>query len=100
MERLNNYINGEFVEPASNNYLDNYEPATGEVFSMVADSDERDVQLAYEAAGNAFATWGKTPLEERMMLLLKIADGIERDFEKFVSAETRDTGKPLKLSRT
>src|SRR3954469_19694206 len=100
MERLNNYINGALVEPVSTNYLDNYEPASGEVFSMVADSDERDVQLAYEAAKAAFGTWSKTSLEERMMMLLKIADGIEKNFEKFVKAETRDTGKPLKLSRS
>lgn len=99
MERINNYINGELTEPISKSYLDNYEPATGKVYSLIPDSDERDVQLAYDAAKNAFAGWSNTPLEERMMVMMKIADGIEKHFEEFVEAESKDNGKPLKLAR-
>lgn len=50
MEQLRNYINGELTEPVSKTYLDNYEPATGEVYSQIPDSDERDVLLAFNAA--------------------------------------------------
>ena len=96
---LFNYINGNLTEPASKTYLDNIEPATGKVFSYVPDSDERDVQLAYEAAKNAFLTWSKTSLENRMMILMRIADGIEKNMEEFVKAESQDNGKPLKLAR-
>lgn len=99
MERINNYINGAFTEPVSGNYMDNYEPATGAVFSMVADSDERDVQLAYEAAKDAFPSWSKTPLEDRMMLLMRVADGIQLHFDEFVRVESRDNGKPQKLAK-
>ncbi len=99
MQRINNYINGELREPASGNYLDNYEPATGAVYSMVSDSDVRDVQLAYEAAKSAFEKWSKTPLEERMMMLMRIADVIQNRFEEFVKAESKDNGKPQKLAR-
>ncbi|MES2621241.1 MAG: aldehyde dehydrogenase [Bacteroidota bacterium] len=99
MERINNYINGELKEPASGKYLDNYEPAMGKVYSLCPDSDERDVQMAVEAAKAAFKTWSKTGLEERMLLLMKIADGIEKRFEEFVAAESKDNGKPLKLAK-
>ena len=99
LQKLFNYINGELTEPASKKYLDNYEPATGEVYSLCPDSDERDVQLAYEAAKNAFENWSKTPLENRMMMLMRIADGIENRFEEFVAAESKDNGKPQKLAR-
>jgi aminomuconate-semialdehyde/2-hydroxymuconate-6-semialdehyde dehydrogenase len=99
MKRINNYINGTYTEPVSGNYFDNYEPATGAVYSMVPDSDERDVQLAYEAAKNAFESWGKTPLEQRMLMLMRIADGIEKRMDEFVAAESKDNGKPLKLAR-
>ncbi|HLP19271.1 MAG TPA: aldehyde dehydrogenase [Chitinophagales bacterium] len=99
MERISNYINGSFTEPVSQKYLDNYEPATGEVWSHIPDSDDRDVQLAYEAAQQAFESWSKTPLEERMMTMMKIADGIQNHFDKFVEAESRDNGKPRKLAR-
>ena len=37
--QIRNFINGEFVEPVSGRYLDNIEPATGKVYSQVADSD-------------------------------------------------------------
>ena len=98
-EKLKNYINGELREPSSKQYLDNYEPAKGEVYSLCPDSDERDVQLAVDSAKAAFESWSKTGLEERMMMLLKIADGIEKRFEEFVAAESKDNGKPLKLAR-
>ncbi len=96
---LLNYINGQLAEPTSKAYLDNIEPATGKVFSYVPDSDERDVQAAYEAAKNAFPAWSKTSLENRMMILMRIADGIEKNMEEFVKAESQDNGKPLKLAR-
>lgn len=99
MEKLSNYINGELVAPVSGAYLDNYEPATGNVYAQIPDSDERDVQLAYAAAKAAFSQWSNTPLEERMMLLLKIADGIQQNFEAYVVAESKDNGKPQKLAR-
>ena len=99
MEQLSNYINGELAEPFSRTYLDNYEPATGEVYSQIPDSDERDVQLAYDAARNAFENWSQTSLENRMMILMKVADGIEKRMDEFVAAESKDNGKPQKLAR-
>ncbi len=99
MEQLKNYINGELTEPVSKTYLDNYEPATGEVYSQLPDSDERDVRLAFGAAKNAFESWSTTPLENRMMILMKMADGIEKRMDEFVAAESKDNGKPKKLSR-
>ena len=42
--RIQNFINGEFVEPIGGRYLDNIEPATGKPYSQVADSDARDVE--------------------------------------------------------
>jgi len=98
MEKILNYINGALQEPVSKQYLNNYEPATGKVYSLVADSDERDVQQAVDAAKAAFAEWSKTGLEERMMILLKIADSIQNRFDEFVKAESKDSGKTLHLA--
>lgn len=99
MEKLKNYINGELVEPRSGKYMDNIEPASGEVYSQVPDSDAADVQSAVEAAKAAFAGWSNTSLEDRMMILLRIADGIEKRMDEFVKAESKDSGKPQKLAR-
>jgi aminomuconate-semialdehyde/2-hydroxymuconate-6-semialdehyde dehydrogenase len=100
MTKILNFIDGRFVEPVDGNYLDNIEPATGEPYSQVADSDARDVELAVAAAEKAFPDWSRTPAADRSLLLLRIADLIERDLEKFARAESIDTGKPLSLARS
>ncbi len=98
-KKIQNFIDGQFVEPVSGRYLDNIEPATGKPYSKVADSDSPDVDLAAGAAEKAFADWSRTPVAERSRLLLRIADLIERDLEKRARAESIDTGKPLSLAR-
>ncbi len=100
MTQIRNFIDGDFVEPASGRYLDNIEPATGHPYSQVADSDEVDVARAVEAAEKAFANWSLTPAAERSRILLRVADLIERDVEKLALAESIDTGKPLSLARS
>ena len=98
--QIRNFINGEFVEPISGRYLDNVEPATGKPYSQVADSDAHDVDLAVAAAEKAFREWSEKTATERSNFLLRIADLIERDLEKFARAESIDTGKPISLART
>jgi len=98
--RILNFIDGKFVEPVSGKHLDNIEPATGKPYSQVADSGKEDVELAVTAAEKAFPDWSKKPAAERSKILLRIADLIERDLEKFARAESIDTGKPITLART
>src|SRR5436305_226802 len=98
--QVRNFIDGQFVEPISGKYLDNIEPATGKPYSHVADSDACDVDLAVAAAEKAFPDWSNKPAAERSRFLLRIADLIERDLEKFARAESIDTGKPISLARS
>src|SRR5438067_1968310 len=98
-DKIQNFIDGQFIEPVGGKYLDNIEPATGKPYSQVADSDSRDVGLAVAAAEKAFGDWSRTPAAERSKILLRVADLIERDLEKFARAESIDTGKPLSLAR-
>lgn len=97
---VQNYIDGRLVPAASNATLDNIEPATGQVYSRLPDSYGADVQAAVEAAERAFPAWSRTPAAERSRVLLRIADMIDADVEKFALAESTDTGKPLSLART
>src|SRR5258705_7091703 len=99
-EKIQNFIDGQFVDPVGGKYIDNIEPATGKPYSQVADSDARDVDLAVAAAEKAFRDWSIKPAAERSRYLLRIADLIERDLEKFARAESIDTGKPISLART
>src|SRR5436189_1159322 len=99
-EKIQNFIDGQFVDPVGGKYLDNIEPATGKPYSQVADSDTREVELAVTAAERAFPSWSKTSAADRSRILLRIADLIDRDLEKLARAESIDTGKPLSLART
>src|SRR6202035_1865565 len=100
LARIRNFIDGQFVEPLSGKYLDNIEPATGRPYSQGADSDAHDVGVAVAAAEKAFTEWSKKTAGERSRYLLRIADLIERDLEKFARAESIDTGKPISLARS
>ncbi len=95
-----NFVENEFVPPASNSYLDDIGPATGATIARVPDSDKRDVDAAVAAAWRAFPGWSRTPAEERSRLLLRLADLIERDAEELARIESRDNGKTVKLAGT
>src|SRR5438445_6842426 len=100
MQQIENYIGGEMVQPASGEYLDNFDPSTGEIYSGIADSDDRDVNLAVEAAKAAFPTWSTVSAEDRHDAMTRIAALIERDMESLAKAESVDNGKPLSLARS
>src|SRR5690606_1876588 len=74
--RLQNFINGKFVDAASGRFSDVIDPTTGEVYAQAPVSGKEDVDAAYAAAAAAFETWGQTTPAERSALLLKIADAI------------------------
>lgn len=99
-QTLRNFINNEFVPPASGDHLDVVEPATGSVYARVPLSDAPDVERGVRAAANAFPGWSSTPAAERSRLLLRLADLIDRDAEALAQAESRDTGKPISLARS
>ena len=99
MNKIQNYIDGKLVEPVSQQYIDNYNPATGKVYSLIPDSDEKDVEQATIVATTAFEKWSITPSEQRSNILMKIADLIDKNLETFVKAESIDNGKPVQLAR-
>ncbi len=100
MLKIENYINGELSAPISGEYLDNFNPATGEVYSLIPDSDERDVERAVEAAKKAFPVWSKMSAEQRHDVLMRVSALIERDLDELAEAESVDNGKPKSLAKT
>lgn len=99
MQTISNYINGQLNPPVSGKYLDNYNPATGMVYSLIPDSDEQDVALAYASAAAAFPSWSKTSVEEKFKIMMRVADLIEEHLEMLAQAESIDNGKPIGLAR-
>ena len=99
MIKIKNFVNGEYVEPQSGRYMDNYNPSTGEVYSQQPDSDEVDVAFAIQAAQKSFASWSSLPGAERSQILMRVADIIEERADELAEAESRDQGKPLWLAK-
>lgn len=96
---LENFIDGYFIGPLSGRFLENINPATGEVFSQIPDSDRSDVEIAVHAAEKVFDEWSNTSPQEKFTILNRIADLIEQNLEALALAESQDNGKPLWLSR-
>src|SRR6185369_9020608 len=100
MNQVENYIGGGLVRPASSEYLKNFDPSTGKAYSHIPDSDDRDVNLAVEAAKTAFLAWSSVSAEERHDVMMRIVGLIERDLELLAEAESVDNGKPVSLARS
>ncbi|MEU7003124.1 gamma-aminobutyraldehyde dehydrogenase [Nonomuraea sp. NPDC046570] len=92
--RLQNFINGEFVDATSGRFSDIIDPCTGEAYIQAPISGSEDVDAAYAAAATAFTTWGRITPGERAGLLLKVADAIEARADEINEAECLNTGKP------
>lgn len=95
-ERYDNYIGGKFVPPVHGKYFDNVSPIDGKVFAQAASSSKEDVELALDAAHEAFKSWSKTSPTFRSNLLMKIAQVIEDNLEYLAIVETIDNGKAVR----
>ena len=100
MKIIRNYISGELRSAESGAWIDSVNPATGEIYSQLPDSDQTDIHLAVAAAKAAFPEWSSLQAEARSNFLLKIADAIEDNLESLAVAESIDNGKPLTAART
>lgn len=99
MQTIHNYINGKLTAPSSDNYIDLYDPASGKVYGLVPDSNLEDVEMAYNAAKEAFPNWSALSIDERSRYLHRIADLIDEKLDDLASAESLDNGKPLWLAK-
>ncbi|MBT8255117.1 MAG: aldehyde dehydrogenase [Bacteroidia bacterium] len=100
MKKIQNYINGVYVDPVHGDWMDNYDPGIGQVYSKIASSSSEDIEQAYQAAKVAFPSWSNTTIDERSRLLLRIANLIDKNLDRLAEAEARDNGKPLSLAKS
>src|SRR5678816_243257 len=96
---LENFIGGDLIAPLGGKFIDNINPATGEVYGQIPDSNKKDIEVAVQAAQNALPTWSTTPAEERFNILNRIAALIDENADELAIAETNDNGKPRWLSK-
>jgi len=91
-----NFIGGRWVAPVNGQYFDNPSPIDGRNFTKVARSTKEDIELALDAAHEAFATWSKTSAIERSNILNKIANRIEENLAYLAAVECVENGKAIR----
>ena len=99
MKRLKNFINGEFVDSASAEELEVVYPVTGETVALAPVSTADEVDAAMRAAQEAFKTWKHNTPADRQLMLLKLADALEKNADALVEAQHRNTGQPREMIR-
>jgi len=94
-------INGDWVEAASGQTFETYDPSTGEVLAHVAEGDAEDIDRAVRAARAAFESgpWHRMTVSERGRLIHRIGDLILEDLDTLAALETLDNGKPLAVAK-
>jgi betaine-aldehyde dehydrogenase len=92
--KLQNIIDGEFVDPADGAMEEVINPATGEAIAEAPLSTKEDIDRAVAAARKAFEEWSTATPAERSTALLKLADAIEEHAEELADLESADAGKP------
>lgn len=90
------FINGDWQASAAGRYSEVHSPANGDLLGRVTEATATDVDLAIDAAEQAFASWRLTTALSRANLLLKLNQLIERDRDALAHTITREMGKPLK----
>lgn len=91
------FINGKFIESQTGKTFKSMNPATGKELAVVNEALADDIDLAVEAARNAFdnGPWSKMSAAERSRLMYKLADLIEENKEELAQIDTLDNGKPI-----
>ena len=95
LEKLNMYINGEWVEPASGDYFETFNPFTGQPWALVARGGEEDADRAVEAAKTALESpeWAGLNATQRGHLLRRLGDLATKNAERLGALEVKDNGK-------
>ncbi len=95
---LQNFIDGEWSEPADGRREPVLNPATAESIAQAPLSDATDVDRAVAAAERAFEAWSRTTPAARAQALLRLADAIDDRAESLGRLEAENAGKPLQVA--
>ena len=99
VERIRNYVAGEWVDSPASDVHAVLNPATGEVLAHCPLGGADDVDAAVKAARSAFGTWRTCPVEERVQYLFELKFLLEKHAEELAVIVTRENGKTLPEAR-
>ncbi len=94
-ERLKNYVGGEWIDSTAKTTGQVHNPATGELIGECPFSSAQEVDHAVQVAKEAFKTWRKTPVEDRIQPLFRLKALLDLHAEELAAILTREHGKTL-----
>ncbi|MBC8047153.1 MAG: NAD-dependent succinate-semialdehyde dehydrogenase, partial [Fimbriimonadaceae bacterium] len=89
------YINGAWVDAQNNHVWELINPATEEMIYTVPYGDDKDAQLAIDAAANAFKLWSNLSPWSRADILKRTAEIIRRNISTYAHDMVLESGKPI-----
>jgi malonate-semialdehyde dehydrogenase (acetylating) / methylmalonate-semialdehyde dehydrogenase len=95
IKKMKNYVNGAWLDPENNGYIDVENPSSGEIIARVPLSTAAETNRAVEAAHGAFKTWGATPVARRTSYLFKLQNLITQNEDKINRVLVEEMGKSL-----
>ena len=95
MDRLNFYIDGEWVEPSGGSVLGVVNPATEETIGRISLGSAADVDRAAMAARRAFVGYSETSVEQRLVWLGRIVEGFRARLPELARSMTLEMGSPI-----
>ena len=101
-EKLNTeklYINGKYLDSTTNKWIEVENPATGEIIGRVPKASEDEINQAVEAAYEAFKTFSKTSLEERISYIEKFKDWMIDHQEEIMETIKLELGVPIRIAK-
>ena len=95
LKRYQTYIDGKWVDAASGKTFQTFDPYTGDPWALIPECEKADVDIAVEAAAQAFESgpWSLLTQTARGKALRRIAGLIEKHAEHLAQIEVRDNGK-------
>jgi len=93
------YINGTWCDPVNSSKFDVIHPGNEEVIASIAMGSEADVNLAVDAAREAFKSWQFSKVEDRVALLERILTVYNSRAEEFVKIMPLEMGTTISFSR-
>ncbi len=91
--KVKNYYNGSFQESSAKDILDVTSPLDGNLLSQVPMSTIDELNSAVESAKNAFESWSKTPIKERVQVFFKYRQLLEENLEELTNLVSEENGK-------
>ncbi|GGA40924.1 CoA-acylating methylmalonate-semialdehyde dehydrogenase [Psychrobacillus lasiicapitis] len=93
LKTLKNYVGGKWIEADTDQSLEVYNPATGEIIAHVPISTTKDTDHAIEVAAEAFETWKDVPVPKRARILFKYQQLLVDNHDELAKLITIENGK-------